>query len=312
MSPPSVFCGGIRMIAVVGSNNVDVVLTVDHFTRAGETQKCTTLNYFPGGKGANQAVAAKKLGAEVYFLTCVGNDGNAQFAVGSLKKAGLEKGIKRVDSSNGMAIIEVEASGNNRIVIYPGANDYLTESVVEAARDELLKADVLLLQNEIPFSATFHVARLFHEAGKLVIFDPAPSKGITKEIFQYVDIITPNESEAVSLVGDLPPEMLIKELKKLGCKNVLLKLGEKGTIFSGELGEFSLDAFKVDAVDTTAAGDTFNGALAVAIENGLDMIEAVKFASAAAAISVTRMGAQPSCPTLEEVRFFLDERGVKI
>ncbi|AKI97665.1 ribokinase [Kosmotoga pacifica] len=300
------------MIAVVGSNNVDVVLTVDHFTRAGETQKCTALNYFPGGKGANQAVAARKLGAEVYFLTCVGNDGSAQFAIENLKKAGLDKGIKEVDSPNGMAIIEVEASGNNRIVIYPGANAYLTENVVESAKNELLKTDILLLQNEIPFSATLHAAHIFHEAGKLVIFDPAPSKDIGKEIFQYVDIITPNESEAVALVGDLPPEMLIKELKKLGCKNVLLKLGEKGIIFSGELGEFSLDAFKVIAIDTTAAGDTFNGALAVAVENGFNIIDAVKFASAAAAISVTRKGAQPSCPTLKEVKSFLNERGVRV
>lgn len=202
------------MIAVVGSNNVDLVLTVDHFTQPGETQKCLSYERFPGGKGANQAVACKKLTAEVYFLTCVGNDENGEFSFETLTRAGLRDGLVRVELPNGFAMIEVTRDGQNRIIIFPGANAAMNVKLVQDHLDELLKADILLLQNEIPFEVNLETARKFKEKGKLVIFDPAPAIGVTDEIYEYVDIITPNESEAHQLTGKFGESAARELLKK--------------------------------------------------------------------------------------------------
>ncbi|MCS7174895.1 ribokinase [Pseudothermotoga sp.] len=298
------------MIAVVGSNNVDLVLTVDHFTEPGETQRCISYNRFPGGKGANQAVACKKLGASVYFLTCVGNDGNGDFSYKTLLDAGLEKGLVRVELPNGFAMIEVTREGKNRIIIFPGANASMNVELVQKHLDELLNADILLLQNEIPFDVNLEIARKFKQKGKFVIFDPAPASNIDGEIFKYVDIITPNEAEAQQITGK-QGESAAETLLEMGCSNVLLKLGEKGCLFVGHLGRYKLDAFKVKAVDTTAAGDIFNAAFAVWYEKTEDVYDSLRFASAAAAISVTRLGAQSSIPSFEEVIRFLKEQSVK-
>jgi len=296
------------MIAVIGSNNVDIVLRVQHFTLPGETQKSSELLLFPGGKGANQAVASKRLGAEVYFLSCVGNDTNGQFISGKLNAEGLNEHLITTNLPNGVAIIEVTHSGENRIIIYSGANAQLNEELLNSKSDELLKADFLLLQNEIPFKTTLAAAKLFKNAGKFVIFDPAPATEIDTEISKYVDIITPNEEEARAMVdADATTNDLVDLLLEMGFRNVLLKLGSKGGIFKGELGYFDFQAFKVAVVDSTAAGDTFNGALAAALDRKMDIEKAVHFASAAAAISVTRKGAQPSLPYLEEVTSFLSE-----
>ncbi|OAA27216.1 ribokinase [Kosmotoga arenicorallina S304] len=296
------------MIAVIGSNNVDIVLRVQHFTLPGETQKSSELLLFPGGKGANQAVASKRLGAEVYFLSCIGNDANGQFISRKLKAEGLGEHLITVNMPNGVAIIEVTHSGENRIVIYPGANSQLNEELLNSKSDELLKADFLLLQNEIPFKTVLAAAKLFKNAGKFVIFDPAPATEINVEISKYVDIITPNEEEARAMVNNnASTNDLVDNLLKIGFRNVLLKLGSKGGVFKGKLGYFEFQAFKVAAMDSTAAGDAFNGALAAALNRNMDIEKAVRFASAAAAISVTRKGAQPSLPYLEEVTSFLSE-----
>lgn len=298
------------MIAVVGSNNVDLVLTVDHFTQPGETQRCLSYERFPGGKGANQAVACKKLTAEVYFLTCVGNDGNGEFSFETLTRAGLRDGLVHVELPNGFAMIEVTRDGQNRIIIFPGANAAMNVKLVQKHLNELLRANILLLQNEIPFEVNLEVARRFKEKGKLVIFDPAPATGVQDEIYSYVDIITPNESEAHQLTGKFG-ESAAQELLKRGCANVLLKMGDKGCYFTGKLGTFRVDAFKVNAVDSTAAGDVFNAAFAVWFERSKDVQKSLMFAAAAAAISVTRFGAQSSIPTFEEVLNFLKERRIE-
>lgn len=301
------------MIAVIGSSNVDLVIQVKDFTLPGETQKGKKLKYHPGGKGANQAVAVKKLGGDVYFLSCVGMDGNGSFMLNELSRAGIDKGPITVESPNGLALIEVAGSGDNRIILYPGANELVTPEVIAKNEKELLKANILLLQNEIPFEATLYSAKLFHENGKLVIFDPAPAGGISNEILPYIDIITPNETEAASLVGgEFPVEETAAKLKAMGCPNIMLKRGDEGVVFMGEMGNFWQNAFKVEAVDTTAAGDIFNGAFAAALEMGYELQKAAQFASASSAIAVTREGAQPSIPTLEEVKIFLLERGVKL
>lgn len=296
------------MIAVVGSNNVDLVLTVDHFTEPGETQRCISYDRFPGGKGANQAVACKKLGASVYFLTCVGNDGNGDFSYKTLCGVGLERGLVRVEIPNGFAMIEVTRDGKNRIIIFPGANAAMNVDLVHKYLNDLLSADILLLQNEVPFEVNLEVAKKFKQKGKLVIFDPAPASNIDEEIFKYIDIITPNEAEAHQLTGK-QGESAAESLLEKGCPNVLLKLGEKGCLFMGRLGRYQLEAFKVKTVDTTAAGDIFNAGFAVWYEKSRDVHESLRFASAAAAISVTRLGAQSSIPSLEEVLRFLKDRG---
>jgi len=297
------------VIAVIGSNNVDLVLTVDHFTNPGETQSCISFERFSGGKGANQAIACKKLGATVRFLTCVGDDENGQFILQNFSENGIAEFAVKVRSPNGFAMIEVTKTGENRIIIYAGANGFLTPETVRENAPDLLETSVLLLQNEIPFQTSFEAAKLFKANGKMVIFDPAPAHGIDSSIFKFVDIITPNESELIALTQISSVREAIDRLLKSGCKNVLLKMGEKGCIFKGEYGEFYVESFKVNAVDTTAAGDIFNAAFAVGFCRFGDIYRALVFASASAAISVTRKGAQSSIPFYEEVAGFLNARG---
>ncbi|MEJ5228864.1 MAG: ribokinase [Pseudothermotoga sp.] len=300
------------MIAIVGSNNVDLVLTVKEFTKPGETQPCLSFERFAGGKGANQAVACKKLGGEVIFLTCVGNDGNGDFSYNELAKAKVEEYAIRTQLPNGFAMIEITLNGENRIIIYPGSNAALTPELLREHAEELLKAQMLLLQNEISFSTTFEAAKLFKENERLVIFDPAPAQNIDLSILQYVDFVTPNETELFILTGSKIPEEGAKILLERGCKNVIVKMGDKGCLLIGELGTMRVKAFKVNPVDSTAAGDIFNAAFAVHFEKTRNLEEALIFANAAAAISVTRKGAQSSIPTRDEVANFLKERGKMI
>ncbi|MGB9864611.1 ribokinase [Fervidobacterium gondwanense] len=296
------------MISVIGSSNMDIVLTVEHFTKPGETQKILNLEYFPGGKGANQAVAAAKLSkSEVFFLTMLGNDSYGSTLAKNYEKLGIS-GYKFADTNTGLAFIEVTLSGENRIMITPGANAHLTPGIVNESIGEILKTDILLLQNEIPFESTLFAARLFKDAGKLVIFDPAPARGITPEIFPYVDIMTPNEEELRTLSENIigryeSIEKTFEAFKEKGLKAMIVKQGENGATYIDEKAIFTVPTKKVEPVDTTAAGDVFNGALAVALNERRNIQSAIQFANICAAISVTRKGAQPSIPDREEVEF---------
>lgn len=298
------------MIAVVGSSNVDLVLEVEHFTEVGETQRARSFNRFPGGKGANQAVASRRLGSETLFLSCIGNDDNGQFIERILSEEELSDDLIKKDGPNGFALIEVcPSTADNRIIIYPGANSLLTVEKAEERIAKLLSADILVLQNEIPFETTVFCARKFHEAGKFVILDPAPAEGIDKDIASYIDLVMPNESEAEILCGCLEsPVVLCELLIEMGFDNVMQKMGEKGSYYRGQDGSFFCPAFAVDAVDTTAAGDVFVGAFAAALDRRMSLRNSARFASAAAAISVTRKGAQTSIPVLDEVKGFLKAR----
>ncbi|ANQ53556.1 ribokinase [Thermosipho affectus] len=297
------------MIAVVGSSNMDIVLSTERFTRPGETQKAKKLEFFPGGKGSNQAVTIAKLSDEkVYFLTCMGNDSYGEL----LKKRYDElniSGYTVVDENNGLAFIEVTQEGENRIIIYQGANKYLTKDIVDDHIQNLIKADIVLLQNEIPFDTTLYVASLLKKEGKIIIFDPAPVEGVTKEILKYVDYLTPNEEEikllSINFFGDfISLEDSYQKLKKLGLKKLVVKLGDKGVKYFDETQIIEQQSFKVKAIDTTAAGDVFNGAFAVALCEGKNIKDALKFASLSAAVSVTKKGAQSSIPTRQEVEEF--------
>ncbi|MBZ4650614.1 ribokinase [Thermosipho sp. (in: thermotogales)] len=301
------------MIAVVGSSNMDVVLTVERFTLPGETQRAQKLEFFPGGKGSNQAVSIAKLSkknSNVYFLTCIGNDSYGRDLKDQYDKLNI-KGYVVVDDNNGLAFIEVTKKGENRIVIYPGANRNLTKEIIKKHEEKLLEADYILLQNEIPFESTLYSARIFSENGKIVIFDPAPVSGIEKEIFQFVDFLTPNEEEIKLLTEKFFGEFVSYEdsyfkLKSLGVKKLIVKLGSKGVIYFEGDKRIEIPSFKVKAVDTTAAGDVFNGAFVVALHENLDIRKSLEFASAAAALSVTKKGAQNSIPSRKEVENFLN------
>ncbi|MBO8161828.1 MAG: ribokinase [Thermosipho sp. (in: Bacteria)] len=298
------------MISVVGSSNMDIVLSVERFTLPGETQKAKKLEFFPGGKGSNQAITLAKLSKEeVYFLTCIGNDSYGEILKKQYESLNI-KGYKVVDENNGLAFIEVTKAGENRIIIYQGANNYLTIDLVKNNVSALVKSDLVLLQNEIPFETTLFVAQLLKKNKKTVIFDPAPVENITEGIFKYVDYLTPNEEEIKLLTGKFFGNFISFEdsyykFKKLGLERLIVKLGEKGVIYFENDKIIEQPSFKVKAIDTTAAGDVFNGAFAVALSEKKGIKEALLFATAAAALSVTKKGAQSSIPSRKEVEEFL-------
>ncbi|SHF07430.1 ribokinase [Marinitoga hydrogenitolerans DSM 16785] len=301
------------MIGVVGSSNMDIVLTVERFTNPGETQKAISLEYFPGGKGANQAVTAAKLSKkDVYFFTALGNDDFGKNLASNFDKLNI-KGYIYTDLPTGRAYIEVTKNGCNRIIIFEGANGFITPEIVENKLDVLNEYKYFLLQNEIPFETSLHIAKALKTKKKIIIFDPAPAQNIEKEIFQYVDYFTPNEEEFKYLSNKffgLNPEEKLKEALRrffnLGIKNIILKQGEKEIILYNRNSILKIPVFKIEnVVDTTAAGDVFNGALAVALEEGKSIKEAIQFASAAAGIAITKKGAQSSIPNREEVDKFL-------
>ncbi len=288
-------------VGVIGSTNVDYVLSVERFVEEGETLKVRSFEKFPGGKGANQAVSAAKLGAEVVFVTAVGDDEDGKWMIERFKGFGIA-GPLVVDSPTGKAFIEVDSKGRNRILIFCGANDLLTPSRVDFSILE--DVEMVLLQNEIPFETTFKAAKWAKEKGKIVVFDPAPVEGIEREILEYVDYLTPNEVEIEGIsrkfFGDFKGvEWAAEKLMELGAGAVVAKLGERGIYFKKGLKEVMIDAPRVEAVDTTAAGDVFNGAFAAFFERG--ELEALRLAVKAASISVTRKGAQSSIPSIEEV-----------
>lgn len=289
-------------IGVVGSVNVDYILSVDEFVKPGETIKAKNLEKFPGGKGANQAVAAAKLSKRrVVMVGFVGNDDDGDWIIQELEKAGIF-GVRRVENYTGKAFIEVNSNGENRIIIYPGANGELTPDALDFKLLE--EAEMILLQNEIPFETTLSVAKWAKDRGKKVVFDPAPAHGIDVQILKYVDYITPNDGEIKTLSenffgGFESVEKSADLLIEKGVEGVVVKLGESGVYFKKGLKELRIPAMRVKAVDTTAAGDVFNGAFAAFYDMG--EIEALRLATKAASISVTRKGAQSSIPDPEEV-----------
>lgn len=299
------------MIAVVGSSNFDVVFKVQEFTLPGQTQRAISLEYHPGGKGANQAVTVAKLSNRpVVFISCLGRDQFGEELRRILESHGIT-GFIQLNEKNGLAFIEVTSDGRNRIVIFPGANGKLDVPTLYAHRDALRGASVVLLQNEIPIETTMAAAQLSKEAGATVILDPAPASGIPISVLSYVDYLTPNEVELEELsrmwFGDAhSPEGFFRKVFSLNPTiKLLVKLGERGATMFTSQDRLEVVGLKVDAVDTTAAGDVFNGAFAVALSEGRSELEALHFANVAAALSVTRPGAQSSIPTRDEVESVL-------
>lgn len=301
---------GKKKILVIGSLNLDMVVSVDHTPAVGETILSDgDMEMIPGGKGANQACAVGCLGADVIILGAVGNDMYADRQLESLKRAGVDvsRVIRKDDSTTGVAFITVNHNGDNSIVVVSGANAALSEKDIDDNIDLIKECDVVVFQLEIPLSTVCYAAKTAKSFGKMVILDPAPvPKEFPEELYRYVDIIKPNETELSMLTGMENTEENLKKaaelLKNKGVRNVLVTLGEKGVYLDlSDSGVHHIPAVKVKAVDTTAAGDSFTAALAVKLAEGKGLEEAAVFANYVSSIVVTRKGAQSSLPTLDEV-----------
>lgn len=302
-------------IVVIGSLNMDLVGCAARLPVMGETLTGHTFFSEPGGKGANQAYAAAKLGGRVSMLGRVGSDDFGRQMRSNLEQAGCDvSGLLSVPGPSGIALIFVADNGHNSIMIVPGANGRFSPEDVDGAQEHLKGVALVLLQLENPLATVLAAARAAHRAGARVILDPAPAQEVPEELFELSDILTPNETEAAILAG-LPPASLTpdqaveiaRRLQARHAKTVIVKLGAQGCVLV-EGSSKLLPAPVVKAVDTTAAGDEFNAGLAVALSEGLDLPSACQFANRAAALSVTRLGAQASAPTRAEVDAFAAAR----
>jgi ribokinase len=305
----------MKSIIVFGSINMDLVTKTPRLPVAGET--LTGYEFFTagGGKGANQAVAAARLGISTQIVGRLGNDDFGRQLLRHLQAAGVQTDGVLVDetTSSGVAVITVDDAGENNIIIIGGANGRLNETDVERLRSRLPGAAALLMQLEIPMATVQLAAQAAHSAGVPVILDPAPAQDIPDELYPLIDIITPNQLEASQLVGfpvdgQEAARQASAELQQRGISTVIVKLGDRGVFCATAEETFFVPAFSIQAVDTVAAGDAFNGALAVALAEGRLLREAVVWGAAAGALSATKAGAQPSLPDRETFEAFLKQR----
>jgi ribokinase len=303
-------------VVVVGSANTDMVVQVENIPRLGETVLGGKFVNAQGGKGANQAVAAARLGAEVTFVTRLGRDAFGQSSEAAYQIEGINTDfiIWDDDAPSGVALIMVNRNGENIIAVAPGANGRLTPADVQAAESVFKTADAVLVQLEIPLVAVQTAVDLGHRHHARVMLNPAPATYLPDSILRSVDFLTPNENELAILTGAQSSERgnTAREFADLiGVQALIVTVGEKGALVITEGTEHLVPGFPVKAVDSVAAGDAFNGALAVAISRGENLLGAVRYANAAGALSVTRAGAQPSLPTSDEVRKFMELVGEK-
>ena len=301
-------------IVVVGSSNMDLVVKSERIPAVGETILGGDFMMTPGGKGANQAVAAAKLGAEVYFVAKLGDDIFSRQSLANFEKEAVDTEYVTCSrqAASGVALITVDRAGDNVIVVAPGANKLLSPDDVKAAESTISSSGAVVAQLEVPLETVEFAARLAKTAGVTFILDPAPAQELSCGFLQMVDVLTPNETEARILTGvevtdENSARAAAEDLLKRGAGAVILTMGAKGFLMAtGDRTEF-VAALKVNAVDATAAGDAFAGALAVGLARGKTLGEAAAFANHVGALSVTRMGAQSSMPSSEEVESFVKE-----
>ena len=304
------------LVVVLGGINMDLVTLAPRFPEAGETIVGTEFLTYPGGKGANQALAAARTGARVAMVGRIGNDIFGPQAIASLSQAGVDVTGVTVSqgASTGIAVINIDESAQNRIIQVLGANDTCGDAEAEKVLRLLDRASVLLLQLEVSVELSLRVAQAAAARGTTVILDPSPVRPIPSEFYSCCHIITPNETDAQALV-DTPvvdrasAALAAGTLLNRGIPTVVVKLGPLGAYYATQQGGEYLRAFTVEAVDSVGAGDAFNGALAVAIAEGSDLSQAVRMASAAGALAVTRVGAQDSMPFRQEVDALLPVSG---
>ena len=289
-------------IVVVGSCNIDITVECDRWAKPGETIFGNRLTVNPGGKGANQAVAAARLGAEVKMVGCIGDDVYGQLVLKALKDNNVDSTYVKVlpGENSGTAHITV-AENDNSIIVIKAANDLVSPALIDEAWDAIKEADIVLLQHEIPAATNAYVIEKCYEAGVPVMLNPAPVAPVPPELLEKVTYLTPNEHEAAILfAGQGKADILGRNQGK-----VIMTLGSKGVAYAEKGQVYNVPGFKVQPVDTTGAGDTFNGAFAVARANGKSMYESISFANAAAALSVQKLGAQGGMPYLNEVEEML-------
>jgi ribokinase len=299
-------------ITVVGSSNTDMIIKVPRLPLPGETVLGGRFFTSPGGKGANQAVAAARGGGEVTFIARTGSDIFGKQAIERYKKDHINVSymIEDKDAPSGMAEIIVDDKGNNLIAVAPGANLNLSVYDIIAAKETIAKSDILLVQLEIPLKTVEYAVKLARENGVRVILNPAPAQSLPIELLKEISILTPNEKEAEFLTGvkvtdESSAEDAGRILISKGVEKVIVTLGKSGALVLDRGGSEMVSGFKVKVEDTTAAGDVFNGALAVALAEKKNIYEAVRFANAAAALSVTKLGAQLSAPSRDEIQAFI-------
>ena len=306
----------VGKLVVLGSINADHILNLDAFPAPGETVTGNHYQVAFGGKGANQAVAAGRSGADIAFIACVGDDDTGARVCNQLARDNIDREPVSVvaGESTGVALIFVNAEGENVIAIHAGANAALTPERVEAQRDRIAQASALLMQLESPVESVLLAAKIARQNQTRVILNPAPARALSDDLLALVDIITPNETEAEKLTGipvknDEDAARAAAALHAKGIGTVIITLGSRG-VWASEQGQGQrVPGFKVKAIDTIAAGDTFNGALMTALLEEKPLAQAIRFAHAAAAIAVTRPGAQPSVPWRKEIDDFLAQQG---
>lgn len=302
-------------VVVLGSINVDTTYHVERFPQPGETISAKSKSSAPGGKGANQAVAAVRSGAKTSFIGAVGSDNEGQYMLEALKENGIDTHHIMVDKyhGTGTAAVTLDAEGQNDIMIYGGANQAMTTDVLDCIDDVLDDADFLISQFETPQAVTLAAFKMAKEQGVTTILNPAPAHDIIPELLKYTDVIAPNESECALLTGiEIADEdsMLASAeyFQSRGVKHLLITLGSKGVFYATPNGHGLVPAFKVKAVDTTAAGDTFIGALSSQLKDDLSNVaDALVYAQRASSLTVQQMGAMPSIPTADKVRAALTE-----
>ncbi len=305
-------------ITIVGSLNADLVVAVRRFPGPGETVTGHDFAVFPGGKGANQAFAAGRLAAgemPVRMIGQVGGDTYGEWLRQNLFGAGVDVTAVRIDpgAPTGLAMVAIDTAAQNQIIVVPGANGVFNPGALTAAHHAVAGAAVVLLQLEIPLPTVQTAARIAREGGALVVLDPAPARAIPEVLLRSINYLTPNESELSVLTGGAPVPSLrrgeavtrARQLIARGATKVIVKMGRQGALLVTETSEHLQPAFPVEAVDTTAAGDAFNAGFAVALARGAGYVECLRYASATAAVSVTRVGAQPSMPSRADVETLL-------
>lgn len=298
----------MNKVTVLGSLNVDTILKINRLPKPGETMQMNSKQNAGGGKGANQAIAAARCGAKTSFIGKIGNDANGAMMLELLKEAEIDTdAITYSASGTGQAFILLQESGENSILVYGGANQELSLEDIDQAQAKIAASDFLITQFETPLAGGEYAFELAKKAGVKTILNPAPAKQVPPEMLSLTDLITPNETEAQALTGievkdEVSCQQAAQKLQALGVKNVIITLSSKGAFYQTKTTHGFVPAFKVQAVDTTAAGDTFLGSLSSQLDTDFTNIEAaIRFANKASSLAVQKLGAIPSIPTYAEI-----------